>query len=163
MENLQKKIDLLVELALAEHGTQRESIKQELLKLAPKKDLVVRPHTVREEVERMLRELGVPCSLAGYECTVRCTCLLVEDPSLRGKLTKVLYPKVAASFGNEYDPCRVERNIRHAIETAWDRGDMEVFYQYFGNTLSRDRGKPTNREFLAQVANIIRSRVEGSK
>lgn len=160
MENLQKKIDLLVALALAEHGTQRESIKQELLKMTPQTDPVaVRPRTVKEEAQNLLRELGVPCSLAGYEPTVIALCFLVDDPSLRGRFTKVLYPMIADEIADNYNVCRVERNIRHAIETAWDRGDLDVFDKYFGNTLSRSKGKPTNREFLMQVANIIRRRM----
>ena len=75
-------------------------------------------------------------------------------------ITKVLYPQVAKTFGTT--PSRVERAIRHAIEVAWNRGDLDVLDKYFGNTVSASKGKPTNSEFIARVANIVRQRMKNA-
>ena len=75
-------------------------------------------------------------------------------------MTKVLYPAVAKRFGTT--PSRVERAIRHAIEVAWDRGDLETLQKYFGYTVSNTKGKPTNSEFIAMIADrLVRERKNG--
>lgn len=103
----------------------------------------------------MLVELGVPAHLKGYSrlvCAVRIT---VDDPEAAKWITKILYPAVAREFGDT--PPRVERAIRHAIETAFDRGDDSVLERYFGNTTSRARGKATNFEFISRLADVVRN------
>ena len=80
--------------------------------------------------------------------------LTVEDQDIINYVTKTLYPAVAKSFGTTTS--RVERAIRHAIEVAWDRGDVDTLNGYFGYTISRQRGKPTNSEFIAMIADKIR-------
>ena len=75
-------------------------------------------------------------------------------------ITSVLYPLVASTHNTT--PSRAERAIRHAIECGWDRGDLEVMQHYFGNTISISKGKPTNSEFIAQVSNWVRMRMQGA-
>ena len=80
--------------------------------------------------------------------------LTVENPNLMHAVTKVLYPSVARS--NKTTSSRVERAIRHAIEVAWDRGDVDVLASYFGYTIQNSRGKPTNSEFIAMISDKLR-------
>jgi len=77
----------------------------------------------------------------------------VDDMEVINAITKVLYPAVAKRFGTT--PSRVERAIRHAIEVAWDRGDLETLQKYFGYTVSNSKGKPTNSEFVAMIADRL--------
>ena len=101
-----------------------------------------------------LRELGVPAHLEGYEYLKDAFQICLDDAKAIRSVTKNIYPQIAKSF--ETTPSRVERAIRHAIEVAWDRGDLEVFARFFGNSISPDRGKPTNSEFIATVVEAIR-------
>lgn len=159
MNNLEKKIDLLVSLALAEDDETRESLKGALFRAVMSEDATTpRSHTVKSEVCALMQEIGVRSSLRGYDAVVLAVCLVVNDPNLRYGITTNLYPAVAKEIGSS--SIRVERCIRHAIETAWDGGDLEVFEKYFGNTVSRHRGKPTNSEFISQMAHHIRQRLE---
>ena len=80
--------------------------------------------------------------------------LSVEDPEVMNAVTKVLYPTVAKKFGTT--PSRVEQAIRHAIEVAWDRGDVDTLNSYFGYTIHNSRGKPTNSEFIAMLSDKLR-------
>lgn len=105
-------------------------------------------------VTRILHEFGIPASIRGYRYVRYAICLVVKDISLLESTVKVLYPKVAEEF--DTTGARVERAIRHAIELAWDRGKPELLEDYFGYTVSECKGKPTNREFIALVADHIR-------
>lgn len=86
--------------------------------------------------------------------------LSIENPDMMGSVTKVLYPTVAKHF--QTTPSRVERAIRHAIEVAWDRGDVDVLSSYFGYTIQSSRGKPTNSEFIAMIADKLRLNLKAS-
>ena len=109
-----------------------------------------------DKVTQFLRELGIPAHIKGYTYTREAIVLAVKDPSIINAITKELYPQVAKKFGTTNS--RVERAIRHAIEIAWDRGDWEVFLRIFGNTVNSRKGKPTNSEFIALIADdILRS------
>ena len=85
----------------------------------------------------------------------------VEDMDAINSVTKVLYPEVAKRFGTTHS--RVERAIRHAIEVAWDRGDLETLQKYFGYTVNSTKGKPTNSEFIAMISDRIRLQVKSPK
>ena len=85
--------------------------------------------------------------------------LTIDDMDIINSVTKVLYPEVARKFNTT--PSRVERAVRHAIETAWDRGDLETLQRYFGYTVSNTKGKPTNSEFIAMIADRIRLQSKG--
>lgn len=105
-------------------------------------------------ISEVLHQIGVPAHIKGYQY-LRCSILLcINDASMLSGITKVLYPTVAKTFSTT--PSRVERAIRHAIEVAWDRGDVDVLMSYFGYTIQSDRGKPTNSEFIAMIADKLR-------
>lgn len=102
----------------------------------------------------ILHEIGIPAHIMGYQYLRYAIKLAVEDMTVINFITKQLYPQVAVKFNTTGS--RVERAIRHAIECAWDRGDMEVLQKWFGYSVSLAKGKPTNSEFIALVADKIR-------
>lgn len=106
-----------------------------------------------DQVTQFLRELGIPAHIKGYMYAREAIVMAVKDPELINFITKELYPSVAKKFGTTNS--RVERAIRHAIECAWDRGDWEVFLRIFGHTVNNRKGKPTNSEFIALIADDI--------
>lgn len=105
-------------------------------------------------VTEMIHQIGVPAHIKGYHYLREAILLSVEDPEIMNAVTKVLYPTVAKKFGTT--PSRVERAIRHAIEVAWDRGDVDTLNAYFGYTIHNSRGKPTNSEFIAMLSDKLR-------
>lgn len=107
-------------------------------------------------VTDIMREIGVPAHIKGFEYLREAILLTVRDPGLMHAVTKVLYPTVAKK--NKTTASRVERAIRHAIEVAWDRGDVDVLSSYFGYTIQNSRGKPTNSEFIAMISDRLRLR-----
>ena len=106
------------------------------------------------EITDMLHTLAVPAHIKGYQYLREAISLVLRDMDLINSVTKELYPMVAKRFGTT--PSRAERAIRHAIEVAWDRGDVDVLNGFFGYTIRSDRGKPTNSEFIAYVADKLR-------
>lgn len=104
-------------------------------------------------VTDMLRMIGVPAHIKGYRFLRDAILMVIADPSLINAVTKVLYPDIATK--NDTTSSRVERAIRHAIEVAWDRGDIEILNFYFGSTVHSLRGKPTNSEFVAMLADRV--------
>ena len=106
------------------------------------------------EVTRMIHQMGVPAHVKGYQYLRDAIVCVVLDVSLLGAVTKELYPMIAVKY--KTTPSRVERAIRHAIELAWDRGNIDFMNRYFGYTINVDRGKPTNSEFVAMVADKLR-------
>jgi len=106
------------------------------------------------EVTRMIHQMGVPAHVKGYQYLRDAIVSVVLNVSLLGAVTKELYPMIAVKY--QTTPSRVERAIRHAIELAWDRGNVEFMNRFFGYTINVDRGKPTNSEFVAMVADKLR-------
>ena len=104
-------------------------------------------------VTEIIHEIGVPAHIKGYQYLREAIILTINDMEIINAVTKVLYPTVAKKFGTT--PSRVERAIRHAIEVAWDRGDIEVLQKFFGYTVSNIKGKPTNSEFIAMIADCL--------
>jgi len=104
-------------------------------------------------VTSIIHEVGVPAHIKGYQYLREAILITVNDMEVINAVTKVLYPAVAKKFGTT--PSRVERAIRHAIEVAWDRGDLETLQKYFGYTVSNAKGKPTNSEFIAMIADRL--------
>jgi len=104
-------------------------------------------------VTSVIHEIGVPAHIKGYQYVREAIIIAVEDMDVINAVTKVLYPEVAKRFGTTAS--RVERAIRHAIEVAWDRGDLETLQKYFGYTVSISKGKPTNSEFIAMIADRL--------
>ena len=109
---------------------------------------------MERQVTAIIHEIGVPAHIKGYQYLRESIIIAVNDMDVINAVTKVLYPEVAKRFNTT--PSRVERAIRHAIEVAWDRGDLETLQKYFGYTVSNAKGKPTNSEFIAMIADRIR-------
>ena len=106
------------------------------------------------QVTKILHKIGVPAHIKGYQYLRTAIIMTVENNNLINSVTKILYPSVAKAY--ETTSSRVERAIRHAIEVAWDRGDLDVLNSYFGYTIQNERGKPTNSEFIAMIADNLR-------
>ncbi len=111
-------------------------------------------------VSDIMHQLGVPAHIKGYQYLREAIMLTIHDSDMMSSVTKVLYPTVARKF--KTTPSRVERAIRHAIEVAWDRGDVDVLSGYFGYTIQTSRGKPTNSEFIAMISDKLRLRMKAS-
>ena len=105
------------------------------------------------QVTSIIHEIGVPAHIKGYQYLREAILIAVEDMDVINAVTKVLYPEVARRYNTT--PSRVERAIRHAIEVAWDRGDLETLQKFFGYTVSNTKGKPTNSEFIAMIADRL--------
>ncbi|MBR6784824.1 MAG: sporulation transcription factor Spo0A [Clostridia bacterium] len=105
-------------------------------------------------VSQIMHQIGVPAHIRGYQYLREAILLSVSDSEMISSVTKILYPTVAKTF--KTTPSRVERAIRHAIEVAWDRGDVEVLSSYFGYTIQNERGKPTNSEFIAMISDNLK-------
>ena len=105
------------------------------------------------DVTDIIHEIGVPAHIKGYQYLREAIILTINDMDIINAVTKVLYPEVAKKFNTT--PSRVERAIRHAIEVAWDRGDIETLQKFFGYTVSNIKGKPTNSEFIAMIADCL--------
>ena len=112
-------------------------------------------------VTNVIHEIGVPAHIKGYQYLREATIIAVGDMEVINAITKVLYPQVAKTFATT--PSRVERAIRHAIEVAWDRGDLDTLQRFFGYTVSNTKGKPTNSEFIALIADRLQLQLRNSE
>ena len=115
---------------------------------------------LEKDVTDMIHEIGVPAHIKGYQYLREAIMMSVEDVEMLGSITKILYPTIAKKY--QTTPSRVERAIRHAIEVAWDRGDLETLQRFFGYTVSNAKGKPTNSEFIAMISDKIRLKIKSS-
>ncbi|MCI8372543.1 MAG: sporulation transcription factor Spo0A [Lachnospiraceae bacterium] len=116
-------------------------------KIGPERNL-------EEDVTNMIHEIGVPAHIKGYQYLRDAIIMVVKDIDMINSITKVLYPTIAKR--HQTTPSRVERAIRHAIEVAWSRGKMDTIDELFGYTVHNEKGKPTNSEFIALIADKIR-------
>ena len=109
---------------------------------------------LEEQVTDMIHEIGVPAHIKGYQYLRDAILMCIQDMEMLNYITKVLYPAIAKKY--QTTPSRVERAIRHAIEVAWSRGEISIIESIFGYTVNRGKGKPTNSEFIALIADKIR-------
>ena len=109
---------------------------------------------LRKEITKMIHTLGMPAHVLGYEYTREAILIALGNKDILRSMTKELYPAVAKVF--DTTPSRVERAIRHVVELAWDRGDLDTIQKFFGFTVSSKKGKPTNSEFLSALADHLR-------
>ena len=109
-------------------------------------------------VTEIIHQIGVPAHIKGYHYLRESIMLAIKDSQIINSVTKTLYPTVAKEYSTTSS--RVERAIRHAIEVAWDRGDVNVLNSYFGYTIHNSRGKPTNSEFIAMISDKLRLRLK---
>ena len=136
---------------LAERITQFSSIHNSNANSNGVKDLEV-------VVSQIMHQIGVPAHIRGYQYLREAIILSVNNNEMISSVTKILYPTVAKTF--KTTPSRVERAIRHAIEVAWDRGDVDILSSYFGYTIQNERGKPTNSEFIAMISDNLKLRMK---
>ena len=150
--NMELKVDTLMRLCTAETPAQQEQARQTLRELMGRS-----PKDPEALVRNVLLELGTPDHLVGHPYVVEAVLLVVENRNYINNISFGLYPQIAAKF--DTTASRVERGIRHLIELTWIRGDMDILCSFFGNTVNPDRGKPTNGEFIARLANIVREQL----
>ena len=112
------------------------------------------PSDMESHITKIIHQIGVPAHIKGYQYLRTAILMTVRDSDVINSVTKVLYPSVAKKY--QTTTSRVERAIRHAIEVAWDRGDIDTLNSYFGYTIQNNRGKPTNSEFIAMIADNLR-------
>ena len=155
--SLEEKVNAVINFILAETEVEKENAISEMRQIKGSEN----PHSainMDDEIMRILCEIGVPDSVKGHRYCAYAIGLAVSSPELIDSITGKLYPSVAQKFNTT--PWRAERAIRHAIECAWARCDLDVISEYFGNTVSPTRCKPTNSEFIARLANIIRQKMK---
>lgn len=155
--NTEQKIDAIVRYIVAETREEKNRAMVEIKKIMDCPAGKENGANVEEVIESILTEIGMPCHLMGYNYTVYAIKIAVENPDIINDITSVLYPTVASKY--DTTGTRAERAIRHAIERAWDRADIEVIEKYFGNTISPTKGKATNSEFIFRMANIVKRRI----
>jgi len=117
--------------------------------------------SIEAMVTGIIHEIGVPAHIKGYQYLREAIIIAVNDMDVINAITKVLYPQVAKTF--QTTPSRVERAIRHAIEVAWDRGDLDTLQRFFGYTVSNTKGKPTNSEFIALIADKLQLQLKSNE
>lgn len=165
MSNIEMKLDAIMRCLTADNNDDREQARVDMRSLMEQANPEVAPKLPAERVENIiintLLDLGVPAHIKGYRYLVTALSLVIENPDIQEAITKELYPQIAKTHNSTGS--RVERAIRHAVECAWDRGDLDVLKRYFGNTISCCKGKPTNSEFIAQVAVHICRRLNGAE
>ena len=156
MSILEKKVEAMMQLCVADNEKEREKIREEI------RYYLMQRHREsmdpEQEIRRILLELGAPDHLVGHPYVIRAILLVISDRLYINSITFGLYPQLAVEF--DTTPARVERAIRHLIEVTWARGDLDILEKYFGNTVSASRGKPTNGEFIARMANVVKANVQ---
>lgn len=111
-------------------------------------------YDIRQDVTKIIRDLGIPAHIKGYQYIREGIIMAIEDVNMMNYITKLLYPTIAKKY--KTTSSSVERAIRHAIEVAWNRGKVELLEEMFGYTISAGKGKPTNSEFIALIADKMR-------
>lgn len=144
---------------MAERIIQLSGWKNEISPVVVKDNVVTDPE-LELMVTEIIHQIGVPAHIKGYHYLREAIILSVKNSDIINSVTKLLYPTVAKTYNTTSS--RVERAIRHAIEVAWDRGDIDVLNSYFGYTIQNDRGKPTNSEFIAMISDKLRLRLKTS-
>lgn len=139
---------------MAERIMQLSEWKSEKQPLIIEKDKAVTDTQLEIMITDIMHQIGVPAHIKGYHYIRYSIELSVKDEAMIGSITKALYPTVAKKYSTTTS--RVERAIRHVIEVAWDRGDIDTLNRYFGYTVQNSKGKPTNSEFIAMISDKIR-------
>ena len=145
-----KEFQIMITVPSTKNTYSSENVERVMTEV-PKKTIV---RDLEQDVTDMIHEIGVPAHIKGYQYLREAIMMSVEDQSMISSITKILYPTIAKRF--QTTPSRVERAIRHAIEVAWSRGRMETLDALFGYTVDTGKGKPTNSEFIALIADRIR-------
>lgn len=144
-------IDTMAERIIKLSGFKKE-------KAAKEASETVNANKLELMITEILHQIGVPAHIKGYHYLRDAIMMAVNDTEVINSVTKLLYPSVAKKY--QTTASRVERAIRHAIEVAWDRGNVDVFDSYFGYTIQNSRGKPTNSEFIAMISDKLRLQIK---
>lgn len=123
-------------------------------KMSRQKLLVDHEFNMKQDVTKIIRDLGIPAHIKGYQYIREGILMAIEDINMMNYITKLLYPSIAKKY--KTTSSSVERAIRHAIEVAWNRGKVELLEEMFGYSISTGEGKPTNSEFIALIADKLR-------
>lgn len=142
---------------MAERLIQLSGWKSDKEPLVIKNNLITDPE-LEIMITEIIHQIGVPAHIKGYHYLREAIILSIKNSDIVNSVTKLLYPTVAKTYHTTAS--RVERAIRHAIEVAWDRGDLDVLNSYFGYTIQNDRGKPTNSEFIAMISDKLRLKLK---
>ena len=160
METLANRIRQLKSMALSGNNNNNTVISTPTPNMAASKQLLpktkgmVTGHNLEAEVTSVIHEIGVPAHIKGYQYLRDAIIMVINDMDILNSITKQLYPSIAKQYNTT--PSRVERAIRHAIEVAWSRGKMDTIDKLFGYTVNNGKGKPTNSEFIALIADRLR-------
>ncbi len=127
--------------------------------VAGPKGVMTDDYDLEAQVTRIIHQVGIPAHIKGYQYLRSAIIMVTKDNRVINEVTKTLYPSVAREF--DTTSSRVERAIRHAIEVAWDRGDVDMLNSFFGYTIQNSKGKPTNSEFIAMIADNLRLKMRG--
>lgn len=157
MSILEMQVDALMRLCTAEKESDRSKAREDVRKMLESRKQCRASSDPEYLTRELLLELGSPDHLVGHPYTVQAILLVVQDRTYIDSITFGLYPQLAVMF--DTTASRVERAIRHLIEVTWARGNWDVLNRYFGNTISAEKGKPTNGEFIARMANVIKQRL----
>ena len=141
---------------MAERIIQLSGWRNEISPIVVKDNIVTDPE-LELMITEIINQIGVPAHIKGYHYLREAIMLSIKNSEIINSVTKLLYPTIAKKYSTTSS--RVERAIRHAIEVAWDRGDIDVLNSYFGYTIQNDRGKPTNSEFIAMISDKLRLRL----
>lgn len=139
---------------MAQRIMQLSDWKSDVTPIIVKKDNTVTDTQLEILITDIIHDIGIPAHIKGYQYIRYSIMLAIKDETIIGSITKTLYPTVAKKHNTTSS--RVERAIRHAIEVAWDRGDIDTLNSYFGYTVQNNKGKPTNSEFIAMISDKIR-------
>lgn len=157
VQDNESAIRMLCDLLMRNQGFQiminvpyKEGQEAEVLETVSNKKV----HDLEKDVTDIIHEIGVPAHIKGYQYLREAIMMSVEDREMLSAVTKILYPSIAKKYHTTSS--RVERAIRHAIEVAWNRGNMDTLDSMFGYTISVGKGKPTNSEFIALIVDKIR-------
>ena len=157
MSILEKQVDALMRLCIAEKESDRASAREEVRRMLEARRLNRACMDPEYLIRELLLELGAPDHLVGHPYAIQAILLVIQDRTYIDSITFGLYPQLAAMF--DTTASRVERAIRHLIEVTWSRGNWDTLNRYFGNTVSADKGKPTNGEFIARMSNVVKQRL----
>lgn len=161
MFTTEKKVDLVMRYIASANKTEQAELKKRIVEALREEDETTAPVSKNPNLEDViadiLKEIGTPPNILGHKYLARAVELVCNDESYLQMITKSLYPSIAKEYNSTGS--RVERSIRHAVETTFDRGDMDAIVSVFGNTFSVNRGKLTNSEAIAGLANEVARRL----
>lgn len=160
MTTVEQKVDAVIRLLIANNDTEYQKAMKDLRSMMkhPSAKKEVQVADAETHLRKILVELGAPDHLMGHEIAIQAILMVIEEPQLLNSITFRLYPELAVQF--DLTAPRVERGIRNLVEVTWQRADLDVIDKYFGNIVHPNKGKPTNSEFIARLANLVKQRMK---